>query len=132
MCRSAFEHGLQTFSTHFRAHPESASQVGSILRWLQQEQQLLVIVTRTPLSSHASGFEFPTVQVAPIWASLTTHRLRLRKEREGGVNGPGFQVLVETELMTSKGPGCHAVAPVRYNVWLNQAGVRVRLVASSA
>jgi len=77
-------------------------QIASLLHWLRTERQMLVVWTRTPQQSHASGFEFPTVDASRACAA--THRVRLRKERVGtSGEGSEIQALLEHEMATPTG-----------------------------
>ncbi|KAL1499028.1 hypothetical protein AB1Y20_013544 [Prymnesium parvum] len=101
-----------------------AAQLTSILQWLQQERQLLVLWARTPSSSHGAGFEFPAVHASPLWTALTTQRLRLRKVRGGRIDGPTFQALLDTELNALK--DASSAFPLRFHVVSDSVGVHLR------
>ena len=101
-------------STSFNA------QLASLVRWLRTERRMLVVWTRVPGTLHASGFEFPIVQETPLWSSLTTHRLRLRKERSARVDGPGYQMMLEVDPAAAKLAGGTAIP--RFDVWLHAGG----------
>ena len=88
-----------------RAVADCRARAAKLLHWLLDERRYRVVWTRTPANAHASGFEFPATPVEPLWAGLTTHRVRLRKEREARIDGPGFQALQESELAPSRAAG---------------------------
>jgi len=68
-----------------------------------------------------AGFEFPIAQAPAAWSRLTSHRLRLRRNRH-----VDFQILLDVDISAPK----DTTTPVtRLDVSIQLARVRVRASA---